>query len=123
MTQNKILTQRQRIAAKAIAAGETIAAVAVMANVGRKTIYRWLDQPDFTKAVTMAGDEAVADLTRRLVGISMLALDQLETILTDPDAQPNVKCRAAEIILARLLPLREMTEIDARLSALEGGTK
>lgn len=121
MTKN--LTPRQRAAIQGLVSGQTITQVAVAAGVSRETIYKWLQRPDFTKALTGSTDAAVELLSRRLVGISTQALDALEDVLTDTAAPHSAKIRAAEIVLARLLNLRELVDIDARLTALEAGTK
>lgn len=119
MTKPDRLTPRQQIAVQALASGETMVKAAVAASVDRKTIYRWLQQEPFTRAIVAAGDESLELLSRRLTVIGLQAINVLNDVLGNEHAPAGARIRAAEIVLARLLSVRELVDIERRLSELE----
>lgn len=67
----------------------------------------------------MAAQESLANLSRELVRLGTQAVTTLEGAMTDAEAAASTKVRAADVVLARLLQLRELVSIESRLSALE----
>ena len=112
------LTQKQQKALDALLRGCTQEAAAREAGVGRRTLCRWLAQNGaFQQALRSAEQEALKRIQRRLVGLAESACDALARALQG-EAQP-AQVRAADVVLARLMPLRELVEIEERLKALE----
>ena len=82
-----------------------------------------MEDPAFRSQLTRAEASAIDRAARRLVNLADLAIDALESVLTDP-AQKGaaVKRLAASTILDQIIKLRELRaleQIELRLSALE----
>lgn len=117
----KNLTPRQKIAVQSLAAGQSVTQTAVSTGVSRESVYRWLDNPTFTRAIDEAQDDAIATISRRLTVLGVDALNVLRDVLADPHTPAGAKIRAADIVLAKLLTVREIVDIERRLTALERG--
>jgi len=112
------LNAKQQKALDALLRGCTQEAAAREAGVSRRTLARWLAQSGaFQRALRDAEQEALKRIHRRLVGLADQACDALAAALRG-DAQP-AQVRAADVVLARLMPLRELVEIEERLKVLE----
>lgn len=89
-------------------------------KVSRQTISRWQREPDFAQALREQETEAVGNLNRSLIALADKSIDALESVF---DAGTlSQKLRAADIVLGRLLAWRELTELEARITALESRT-
>ena len=112
------LTQKQQKALDALLRGCTQEAAAREAGVSRRTLGRWMSRNvAFQQALRDAEQEALKRIHRRLAALAENACDALARALQG-EAQP-AQVRAADIVLARLMPLRELVEIEERLQALE----
>ena len=114
---SKTVTIRQRrLIASLLSTGNSSEAVRE-AGISRTTFYRWLRDPQFTAALREAESEALAEVQRRLLS---LAEDAAGTLGDGLGAQSEVtRLRAADLILGRLLQLRELIDLDRRVSDLE----
>ena len=113
------LTARQNRAILALLSERDTASAAAKAGVSRETIYKWLKQPAFRAALAAAEAEALDSLSRALVALGSQATETLESVMSTPAAPAGVRVRAADVVLARLLQLRELSQLEARVSALE----
>ena len=120
-TDKKRLTPKQRRGIAALLLTGDTAKAAKEAGVSRQTFYRWRKMPHFQQELREAEDAALGDLSRRLVSLSEKAATALEDALDAPELR--FRLRAAEIILGRLLQLREQVDIEGRLAALEEAVK
>ncbi len=96
-----------------------MAAAAQEVNVSKATLYRWLKDPLFNQAVRQAEARALDDLSRLLVRLGRTAVATLAKAMTDPATPASSRVRAADAALSRLLQLRELATLEARLTALE----
>ena len=113
------LTPKQRRAVAALLTTGEPAAAAREAGIARDTLYRWLKQPAFLAAVRAGEARALDELSRRLVGLGRTAAATLERAMGDPAAPYATRVRAADAALGRLLQLRELATLEARVAALE----
>lgn len=90
------------------------------ADVSRTTLYRWLttDQ-NFQNALEAATQQALRSFSANLVRLSEKAVKALESALSQRQTI-HVRLRAADIVTSRLLAVRELVDLEDRLSALEG---
>lgn len=116
---SKNLTPRQKSAIATLAAGETVTRAAVSANVSRETIYKWLQQPAFQKALIETTDAALENVSRRLVALADAALETLETAMTDESTEPGPRIRAAAVVLQNVLAVVEQVTLNRRITELE----
>lgn len=115
---NDDLTTRQRRAVAALLSARDIKAAAAAANVGYNTLRTWLDDPAFVAELRSAEGQAIDAATRRLIDLQGQAIDALAEVLGS-GASAAVKVRAAAVVLDGLLRLRELRNIEERLSRLE----
>ena len=82
---------------------------------------RWMADFAFKQAVVGAESEVIDAATRRLVGMQDKAIDILDEILKGGKGIRNsLKLRAAQSVLDYLLKIRELRDLEERLTALEG---
>ena len=113
------LTVKQRKAVEALLTTGEVAAAAQAAGVCRDTLHRWLKQPAFLQAVRDAEARALDDLSRLLVRLGRTAAATLAKAMSDPAAPYATRVRAADASLGRLLQLRELATLEARVAELE----
>jgi hypothetical protein len=97
------LSTVQLEAIAALATGQTILAAAGQTGVHRATVHNWLKLPAFSAALDQACQDHAAEISARLSQVASLAIDTIRQILTDPNASPAVKLRAAIAVLDRPL--------------------
>jgi hypothetical protein len=120
MTLRNSITAKQQLALDAFIGGANVGDAAQIAGVGRKTVTVWLHHsPLFTAAMKQAESEALEGLSRKLVTLGLMAGAALEYTLMDESVPMILKLRAADIVLARLLQMRELVQLEARVDALE----
>ena len=113
------LTPRQRRAIEALLSTGDISAAAKEVGVHRNSLHRWLQEPDFQAAVREAEAKAIDELSRMLVRLGRTAVGTLAKAMSDPTAPWATRVRAADASLARLLQLRELATLEARVTELE----
>ena len=114
------ITRNQKRAIKALMEYPTIEQVAGAIGVNPRTVFRWLDDPGFRLALSQAEGEALDRIGRRLLVMSDKAIDAIESVIDDPDqAGASNKRLAAGLILDQTMKLRELRNIETRLSDLE----
>ena len=113
------LSPRQRKAVEALLTTGEVAAAAREAGVARETLHRWLKQPAFLAAVRETEARALDDLSRMLVRLGRTAAGTLAKVMADAAAPAATRVRAADATLGRLLQLRELATLEARVAELE----
>ncbi len=113
------LSPKQRKAVEALLATGEVKAAAAESGVGRATLYRWLREPAFLREVRRAEAAALDELSRLLVRLGRTAAATLAKAMSDPAAPYPTRVRAADAALSRLLQLRELAQLEARVQALE----
>ena len=122
MADNGTLSPKRRAFVRAILTERDTRSAAKAAGIAERTAYRWIQDPGIQAAILAAESDALQEVTRGLLRLSAAAVDTLEGAMTDSEASPAARIRAADIVLARLLQLREQGifgELEARLLALE----
>lgn len=113
------LTHRQQAAVRALLACKSVAEAAQLARVGERTLYRWLADPAFRAALSAAEGDLLDAATRRLLGLQEDAIEVFEAVLKDARVSASARLRAAQAVLDYLLKLRELRDVEQRLTALE----
>ena len=119
MASTGTVTGKKARAIAALLSEKSVAAAAEAAGIGTRTLFRWLQEPEFQSALVQAESEAIDAATRRLIGLQSAAIDTLHDTLSDRKALPGIRMRAAQSILDFLMRLRELRNIEKRLAALE----
>ncbi len=116
-TDNGISTKQQKAIA-ALLSERTARDAAKAAGVGERTLYKWLGEPGFRKALRSAEADILDDVTRRLTAGQRLALDTLEKLIQSARHE-STKLTACVSWLNMYLKFRDMKDIEDRLTALE----
>ena len=111
------LTARQKSALPVLASASSIAEAARLSDVGRRTLHRWLDDPDFRDELARLHKEA-ADLARGLLqGVMLQAVLALADSLQDPN--PEIRLRAIRTALNYSVKVNDIESLRQDLQALE----
>ncbi len=113
------LTGKRRRAVEALLATGEVSAAARDVGIHRDTLHRWLRQPLFLQAVRDAEAAALDELSRLLVRLGRTAAATLAKAMSDPAVPWSTRVRAADASLGRLLQLRELATLEARVTELE----
>ena len=119
MAQDGTLSTKQQAAIAALLSSPSITEAAEASGAGRRSLHRWLEDPDFRRALAAAEAEAISSAVRRMVGDMGGNLATMREIRDDPDTSAALSLRAAIALDASLLRWREIASIEERLLALE----
>jgi AcrR family transcriptional regulator len=97
----------------------TIEKAARAAGVSKATMFRWLAEDDFSKALREASSSLLEGAVATLQAGSSEAVEALRGVLADKLATDAAKVSAARTILDMALRCREMFEVEQRLAELE----
>ena len=117
---DKALTPKQRRGITALLTCPTITAAAGQAGVNARTLTRWLADRQFTGELKAAQAGLIDRAGGRLIQGLDLALDVLEDLMRR--GKPNERRQAAVNWLNNCFAIREQTDIEKRLTALEKKT-
>ena len=84
-----------------------------------RTLYRWLNEPEFDRAYRMARRKAFGQATARLQQASSAAVSVMMKTMVDAGAGASTRLRAADLVYSHALKAIEVEDIDARVSELE----
>ncbi len=113
------LTPAHRRAIAALLTERDIRSAAKAAGVGERTLYTWLDDSAFRRELKAAESQAIDQAVRRLSELSGTAIDTLKAAMKNRRAATSARVRAADIVLSRLLNLKELHDLESRIAALE----
>lgn len=118
MTKN--MTPKKRRAVEALLTCPNITAAALKAGVSRETMYRYLHDAEVQAALDQAAQDSLASLSLVLVELGTQAANTLREALGNDTGYPiAARIRAADIVLSRILQLRELVDFDRRITELE----
>ncbi len=113
------LTTKQQRAVQTLLTAKSIGDAAALAHVGERTLFRWLTEPAFRAALSVAEGDLLDAATRRLLGLQDKAIETFESVLDSEEANLAVRLKAAGQVLDYLLKMRELRNVEHRLTALE----
>ena len=92
---------RENAAVDLILEGHSDATVAKQLNVSRTTVWRWRNKPKTVALIAAKRNRQREASEARLAELVAVAMDCLESVLTDAQASPAVRLKAATEILDR----------------------
>ena len=119
MAQDGTLSTKQQAAIAALLSSPSITEAAEASGIGRSTMHRWLEDPEFKQALSAAEAEAISSAVRRMVGDMGGNLATMREIRGDPGESAALRLRAAIALDASLQKWRDLATTEERLSALE----
>ncbi len=117
------LTIRQEKAITALLSCRTVAEAAKLAQVGERSIYRWLKQDTFQSHLRRARRQALSQALGRLQQVADRAVDTLDTILDDKKATTASRVSAVRAALRYACHGIEIDDFEERLAAVERAQK
>lgn len=120
MANNGNLTTPQRRAIAALLTERNVQAAARVAHVGERTLYRWVTEyAPFQAELKAAEGRAIDAAIRRLAELTGEAVDTLREVMGNTEASPGARVQAANVALSRLLELKELADLEGRITAIE----
>ena len=116
----KQLGRKKEAAILALLSQRNVLDAARSVGVGERTLYRWMQEPDFDAAYRTARRAAFSQATARLQQMCAPAVSALGKIMLDSNEPAPSRVRAADSILNHAAKALEIEDVLARLSALEG---
>ena len=113
------LTPRQRRAIEALVEGKTVKQAAKDTGVSRKTLYVWLNQPEFQKELDRLGGIILEEVANRMVALASEAVDTLSNVLKTKDVPIGTQVQAANVILKRASEFWDVYNLNRRIDAIE----
>jgi hypothetical protein len=111
------LSSKQQSAIPVLIGNDTVEGAARAAKVSKQTLYVWMQQEEFNKAVSAERKKLVEKAMNKLMNVTMKAVITLEKLL---DAKSEaVRRAAANDVLGHVLKYRELSEIEERLETVE----
>ena len=117
--QNQKLGRKKDAAILALLSQRNIEEAARVAGVSARTLYRWMQEPDFDAAYRAARRAAFSQSTARLQQMCTAAVSTLGKIMVDPNAPAASRVRAADSVLDHAAKAIEIEDIEARVTELE----
>ncbi len=111
------LSPRQQATLPILASSSTIAQAARISKVGRRTLHRWLQDPEFQDQLAQYQRQAAELAKGHLQSLTLQAVLRLGEFLDDPS--PEVRLRASRTVLSFSARFNEIQEIQAQVQALE----
>lgn len=113
------MTPIQSRAIAALLTTRSVSDAAAHVGISERTMFRWLAEPTFRRELADAEHELLDAAQRQLLLLQTDAISVLATMLRDADAPHAARLRAAQIVLDSLLKLRELRDLERRLTAIE----
>ena len=113
------LSKKQHHAISTLITAPTIADAAWQADVGVRTLHRWLTQPAFQAELRVARSRVFCHAFGHLQQVASLAVDTLDRAMHDKNASPASRVSAARAALRFACHGIEIADFEERLAALE----
>ena len=116
-TEIAAFSQRQESALPVVALFPSIAQASRASGVGKSTLYRWLQDPDFRAEVARIRQEYAELARQELQGLSLRGAAVINDALNDPN--PAIRLRAANYALSHSARLSEIRQVGQDLQELK----
>lgn len=111
--------RRKELTIIALLQQPTIGQAAAQAEVSERTLWRWLQDPDFQREYREARRQALNHAITRLHQRAAEAAETLAAIMADPENPATTRINAARSILEFGFKGSELAELEERLEKLE----
>ena len=90
-----------------------------ISGLGARTLWRWLQMPEFQAAYRQARREAFSQSIARLQQASSAAVSTLLKVMVDPTTPASSRVRAADCVLGHAAKAIEIEDLEVRVTQLE----
>ena len=115
--QKSSLTFRQQAALTVIAATPTVAQAARQSGIGERTLYRWLEDPDFRAELVRLREESANLARQELQGLMLRSVSVIAEAMDDPDKA--VRLRAARYAMSFAARIGEVEKLRKEIQEVE----
>ena len=113
------LKRKQEEAILALLSNRNVEEAARAVKITPRTLYRWLNEPEFDRAYRKARRKAFGQATARLQQASSAAVAVMMKTMVDTNAGASVRLRAADMVYSHAAKAIEIEDVDLRVSELE----
>jgi hypothetical protein len=113
------LKPKQEEAIIALLTNRNVEEAARAVKITPRTLYLWLNEPEFDKAYRKARRHAFGQTTARLQQASGAAVSVMMKTMVDSGAPPSTRLRAAGMVYSHSARAIEIEDIEARVAELE----
>jgi hypothetical protein len=113
------LKPKQEEAILALLSNRNVEETARAVKLTPRTLYRWLNEPEFDRAYRKARRKAFGQATARLQQASSAAVTVMMKTMLDTSAGASVRLRAADMVYSHAAKAIEIEDVDLRVSELE----
>jgi len=113
------LGRRKEEAIVALLSQRNVEEAARVAHIPPRTLYRWLNDPEFQAAYREARRAAFGQSIARLQQGTPAAATTLLKLMLDAATPPSTRARCAESVLSLASKAIELEDVEARVSELE----
>lgn len=106
-------------ALNALITNPTIKGAAAECGIAEKTLFNWLNEPEFAQKVKAAQEAITRETISRVLYSVGLAIETLEEVMQDHEANASPRVSAAKAILDHSLRVYELQTVQQRLDELE----
>jgi hypothetical protein len=117
MAQNKKLSDRQLKTIPVILSSRSLTEAGRKANVSRTQLNRWMAQDAFVEELERTRDQMLEGSLDALQAGAKEAVDSLLRLIRDP--AKGIRLKASDRSLFYILKVKELRDIEARLTTLE----
>ena len=103
--------------ALALASGISIADAAAQADVGRTTVYRKLENPEFRRLVAEYRDRLISTALGRITDNMTRAAEALAQMIDSPE--PHIRIRAIRTLFSFGMRMRDSIDLNTRMREVE----
>ena len=111
--------RKKEEAIAALLSQRSIEDAARVVGIAVRTLYRWLEIPEFREAYFKARRQAYGQATARLQQASSAAASIILTLMLDPNVPAASRLRAAQGVLEHGARAIELEDLEGRLEQLE----
>jgi len=119
LIKNEQLSAPRRRTIAALLEQRDVRAAARAAKIGEATLHRWLAEPAFRAELYVAEGALIDAAVRRLLQNQDAAMSTILVIMADSTQPASVRLKAAVAVVDFMLKLRDLRNVEERLTALE----
>jgi tetrahydromethanopterin S-methyltransferase subunit G len=116
-TEKNILTRKQREAIPHLIGARSLEEGRINAKVSKTTLYEWLKDETFNAELERQRETVISEALNRLKAAIGKAVEELTGLMDS--TEESIKLRACDKVLDHFLKVKEIEEIETRLSELE----
>jgi hypothetical protein len=112
-------SRKEEAAIAALLEQPTLKAAALAAGISEATLFRWLQDPEFSGRYRAARRAALSRATARLQHASAQAVETLMAVMSDAGTPASARVTAARTVLELAARAVEIEDLQAKIALLE----